>query len=62
MPKNVFFMSFLYVFIACAMFLAVSVHSQPSGDPAAYVAAAESYTTADYSHLLHRACAPWSRR
>lgn len=62
MPKNIFFMSFLYVFIACVMFLAVSVHSQPTGDTAAYVATAESYASAGYGHLLHRACAPWSRR
>lgn len=27
MPKNIFFMSFLYVFIACAFFIASTVHS-----------------------------------
>lgn len=27
MPKNIFFMSFLYVFIACTLFVAATVHS-----------------------------------
>lgn len=27
MPKNLFFMSFLYVFIACTLFIAATVHS-----------------------------------
>jgi len=62
MPKNVFFMSFLYVFIACAMFIAVSVHSKPTGDMTAYIAAADSYPNAGYGYWLHNAGSPWYRK
>ena len=62
MPKNVFFLSFLYVFIACAMFIAVSVHSKPTGDIAAHIAAAENNPIAGYGHRLHNAGSPWYRK
>lgn len=35
MPKNIFLMSFLYVFIACAVFIAATVHSAPIGEETA---------------------------
>lgn len=62
MPKNVFFLSFLYVFIACAMFITVSVHSKPTGDMAAHIAAAESYPNAASGNRLHNAGSPWYRK
>lgn len=56
MPKNIFFMSFFYVFIACVTFIAVSVHSQPTGETAAHFAVADGYPNAGYN------CSPWHRK
>lgn len=62
MPKNVFLMSFLYVFIACAVFITVTVHSKPTGDMAAHIAVAESYSNSEAGHWLHNAGSSWYRK
>ena len=59
MPKNVFFMSFLYVFIVCAMFIVTTVHSAPTRDGRAHIAAVENLSNGGYAHRLHNAGRPW---
>lgn len=61
MPKNIFFMSFLYVFIACAMFVAATVHSTPTEERGMTIA---SHTQESFRGVHHPTLTDslWPRR
>ena len=62
MPKNVFFMSFLYVFIVCAMFIVTTVHSAPTGEDSVHSAVVENLSNGIHAYRLHNAGSPWYRK